>query len=371
MSSSPEIRQDLIHELSWKMSPFAMADGIEILKNVTAETVEISRDLEPDVIDGREMLIRDGFVIYGAMARSNSGKGSILMGVARLFRKDEFLKEILAKKGVDLEIMAFPFAQCARAAMLPEVGIIPQGVRFAEFNVEQTREISQFQWNMMTKTAIPQEAKFKKDAVTFLKRHKKARVILFESSAPLVYPVTSKPPIEVEGFDDNGNSTFYNAALDSRTKKNSFLYLVDRDEKMQDDESTKFRRVVNTDKAKIFGEEIRVLVTLPDGREVDVSALPLEQQEQLRTVLSFSMAPPEAMRRFDKTQDDLEIELYNKDLIEFPNDQSYYEFLRKKLNERVTIVKNPYLPGTKTYDLEYLLNNPIAKAYPAILQKSV
>jgi hypothetical protein len=342
-----------------------MTDGIEVVLNIRDENPE--RNLEKDYKKMRNKLVSDGFVVIAAMGRGNSGKGSLLMGFSRLFRKDEHLKKLLTKDGSELEILSFPFAHCARAAMLPEVGLVPQGVEFASFDVETTRKISQFQWELIQQYGLIPGAEKKQDLTKALREKKKKRVIMFESSTPLVYPKTNEVPVEVEGLDDNGNSTFYNAALDPRLKSNAYLYLINRDRVFENETLIRFRRSVSEQSDSVFEEDVKLLVTMSDGSEITAQDLSPEVRERLKKMLRISMAPPAALRRFDESLEAVERKLTDEGKISVPTDNEYYQYLKEKAKGRIIIVHNPYFEGAKTYDLDYLVNSVPAILYPQIL----
>lgn len=366
MDIGMEQRAEQTLVLNWQISPFLMTNGLEIVNNVWNENPE--RDLQDDYKEMRDKLMKDGFIVIAAMGRGNSGKGSFLMGLTRLFRRDKYLRDLLGEDGSELEILSFPFAHCARVAMLPEVGIVPEGVEFADFDVATTRRISEFQWSLIEQHGLIPGAKNKQDIVEGLKSKKKKRVVVFESSTPLAYPVGDQTPVEVKGMDDNGNSTFYNAALDRRLESNAYLYLINRDRVFENESLIRFRQGVSAQDDSIFAQDMDILVTLKDGSEIKAKDLPQKDREMLLKVLAISMAPPAALKRFDLSLEKVEEDLTQKGLIAVPRDNEYFQFLKEGTKGGIIIVQNPYLEGPKTYDSEYLVRSVPAILYPQILQ---
>lgn len=355
----------------WEMFPVQMLNRAEVFENITTSG---GQNLEEDYLRIRAQLMQERFAAISVLARSKSGKGGLMMGFSRLFRQDEYLREWAEKLNIKVGVNSVPFALCAEAAKLPRVGLVPPEFASATFERNHLRAISRLQWNLIEQYVIPPKVSNPQELTEYLIAHQQAIVLLVEGSAVLTYPVTESVPVEVEGFDDLGNSTYYNVALDPRLRGLGYFYLIDREKRLaEDQDSSEFRINIHRetpDLKALYDNLTSIVVTLSSGEEVEFRDLPEAEQFRVAAIIKRSTASPGAISRNDQLQDLLIEQLYAKGQISSISDADYYEFLGQRLHlpeGHFNLLQNFWFAGNKSYDSDYLVNNVVVRTYPELL----
>lgn len=384
-----ETSQKMSSELEgWRTNPFKeLKDTGVVLRNLKVPSNCNTKDsdayfwddqhsdlsnLEKAYIDMRSHLIIWGMVIIVTKGRNKAGKGGVNMGLHNLFENDLYLQHELNNHGyISFDKHIFPFAHCAEAAKLEEVGLVRPNLTPSTYSFKDEKNISSLQWKLML-DKLP-EADDADEISEILRRQGKAKVFLVESSTPLALPTTYTSPVNVEGRHDLGSSTFYNATLDERTRKHTFALMVRRGPKIRIDKSSnEFRKEIFADHPNfdlLIGGETRLI---NKEVELNMTTLSFEEQEELQALLKISMAPREAIKKLDRCMNRWLMHLYKKGIISKPNELAYYEFIRQKLHlpgNQCLIPVNNWIPGNKDYLLSYLRSDVI-QMFPKILEQA-
>lgn len=355
-----EAEQSLVME--WGQYPFAYQDGIEILDNATKRG-ERRESMEKQYKRIRDDILTPPFedpTVIATMGPTGSGKGGINMGFYRLLKNDAYLHDALQNSGVRPEIVVVQFALYQQAALLPEQKMRNQYLASPLYNKDHYHGISLLIFDDLQKHVLANRDK------------KRKQILLIESATYTSFPKGKEVPVEVEGID-RGNSVVYNLALDQRTKKRTFLNLLERD--LEVGRRAKDMRNIDPEKMKdedvegFFRGDINYILTFK-GQEISVSDLDLSYQRELLSFIKKAMAPPRVME-----QNDLDLRNIRKK-IGARTDQEYNNLLLQALDfqkndPRSSRIQNPYLLGRKTYDLDYLLDSLPVRLYPGLLPKFI
>lgn len=358
----------------WEMNPFMMLTDSEVYENMRVQTAGGSQDLENLYRYHRVQLTEHRLVIVGARGRSKAAKGSGLMGMARAFRFDEYLREWAQEVGTRVEVIPHLFAHAAEAAKL--VGIVPAEGNPSTYTDKQVGAISRFKFQMVEDFILPKGARNLAEVTQGLIEQSRAIVLLDEASTPAAYPVR-RASFKVRGGPDLGISVQSRYVLDSRTRDVTTLLNIDRDERVKEDRaSSAWRAAVcrkEQDLETIFRGVVKMLVTLETGEEVDVATLSEEEQKKIAIELRGSMAWPEAMSKNDELLDLTIRRLKMGGVLNETTDKAYWQLHRERLElDEISCldVSNRYFAGRKTYDLWYLRNSLARRIYPQLFKMS-
>ena len=302
----PSMRKDMSLVQLWKMDPFAMAEGIEAILHVKVRkpnseefyrTITFQREymrLRDDILNlpdksyyrgDEENLLGGRVVTRAAIGRSGGGRTSILSALRRTLLQDEYLKDELLKKGINLKVITAPFPLFGQAAMVSGVGIVPDTYGQGRFEKPHYAAISKFGLELLDQhvlTDIPDN---------------EVRALFVESSTHATYPVSGELPMGVKGEGDRFNSVVYSLAVDERTRRQYVLYALDRNDAIKD-ESIKFREgtvVTAEDLRAGFSGKVRVIKIDNDGHEIEAQALPEDELRRVALLLNLSRVPAHAI----------------------------------------------------------------------------
>lgn len=329
----------------WKLTPLQQIGGIEVFDNL----ISGEKGMESVYKKIRNDILTPPFdqpTTIGIIGPSGVGKGSVGMGFWRLLKNDLYLHDKAEAQKVSLNLMVVPFALYQQASLLPECqkrfSLLRKNNIYTNGHYQG---ISKLAWK-----DIQEEVLENKDPT-------KKKILLIESASPTSFPQSTEVPVKVMG-KDRGNSVLYNAALDERTRHRAFIFAVLGDPQVQKENQINRSLPPNEEDAISIFRQIHHVYTDRNGEEKDVSDLPDSEQKEVLFFLRKCMAPPQAIM-----QSALDLEKIKHE-IGVKTDREYYKQINKILGgKNFNIVRNPYLLGDKTYDLDYLLKSLPARKY--------
>lgn len=359
---------------SFVQAPFQNMADIEVLENLRIGSRKVGQSLYKDYV--RAPLLERGYSVVGTTTLSGGAKGKVLGDIQAAVRQDPMLEQEFT--GRPLEAKSITFAQAIQVARLPFIAEnfprlhIPPNIPQGTYTPSTYSKFSPIMY-MAGKQYLTHHLE-KVDEGKYLSRDKSILLVVESSahtSAPI--PPVETPPASFVGID-RGNMGLFNLAIDPMTHPVTSIIAIVR--------SFKLRKWVTAYRAKYKPDdpnsievfrEIRHQFTDKTGEKIDVSTLPSEQQLEIVRYLADSTAPPRAIERSDKEFNELVNKLYDK----FSNtsyklssntDVGYYRFLKKVLKVPVIVVRNDYLEGNRTYNLDHFFRNSLLAAmHPEIL----
>lgn len=361
---SPGLEQGM----DMKMHPF-MIDGIEVLEqmNVGERSAEAyyRNSFRPHVLKPPY----DKATFLTASGASGVGKGKFLEGMYRVLMRDKYLRRKLREHGVGLTVLPVPFTLYPHILKLPRfVGTsyaIPSHLGNGQFTPEQYRNSAVVEWRDMQEHIISRQ--YQGQAIVALPEFNLTSYPVFDGERHY-FP---DEPVEVVG-EDRCNSPAFTLALDDRTKDNVFFTYIEADDSITAHAGDWRSRLdpEMKDPGEMFnGEDVIVYSRNHDGKQIEVEVASLEPQAQ-RVVIQFLKkisAPPAAMERIHKMQEDLKARLQEEQRVSRLTSRTLYEYSAYVLavQHMARIVRNQhFLKGRRTYDLDFFLQSLQAQIYP-------
>lgn len=359
---------------SFVQAPFAHMVDIEVLENLRIGTRKVGQSFYKDYV--RAPLQERGYSVVGTITLSGGAKGKVLGDIQSAVNQDLLLdKEFSGRR---LEAKSITFAQAIQVARLPFMAEnfpelhIPSGIPQGKYTPSTYSKFSPIMYMAARKYLA---RNLDRDEEGTYRSRDRNILLLVESSAHTSAPIppVQTPPVSFAGID-RGNMGLVNLAVDPITHPVTSIIAVVR--------SAQLREWVTSYRAKYDPADpgsvevfraVKHQFTDKDGEKVDVSTLPHTQQIELVRYLADSTAPPRAIERSDNEFKDLVNKLYDMYAntpykLSSNTDISYYGFLRKVLKVPVVVVRNDYIEGNRTYNMDHLFRNSLLAAmHPEIL----
>ena len=365
----------------WELAPTQMIDGLEVFNNMKKPNIAggDGAPIEEDYKEIRKVVIRDGFAIVGAFAPHKLGKGGLVGSLDRLARGDRYLNSRMGRGDTKRQFLTvpLPLAQCIQACKIADV---PE-----QFSIGPGKEAThnylaaQLQRYMMLNilTGGDPSIRTREDLILSLKDRQKAYLFLLEGSIPVIDPIPfenrdGEMDINYSGITDQISGVL-RAGVDPMTRDNMFTYTIEEDPLVRDDiDSNNLRAQLqkhDEHREEIFASQTVPVITI-GGKDIEISKLPLEQQQYYLRVMRGSMATPEIIKRDAQWMDYWVGFLWQNGVIPEPSVNAYYQHLRIATGqspERFVTITNTYFEEPKRYYMNYLVDSGVAREYPDVI----
>ncbi len=355
-----EIGRYLIQE--HRMDPIHAADGVEVLLN-TKDTRARGKNKGLDKFF-RDVLvpsvIKNPLTIVAATGRSGLGKGRFLMGVGRNIDANMYLSQELGDKRP--RIVSSPYVTAWRTAQVhPELGIMKANVVVGTIDRQSSINISRFELKSLVKHVIEPQQQETDEHI----------LLLVEASTPTALPKNKEVPVGItdESPNDRGVSVIFNLARDPRTRDNTYIFAMDREEDVQE-KNMRDRNSLPASYAKpgrAYSEHEQAWVLNSQGELVDESLLSPGEKREYEDRKGLSRAPGYSIPRINTEMDKFEEKVLGR---RPDNDRPFYRLMQEKLelpDSRFYIVRNSYFDQITTADDRYFTSwNLFYNLYPDI-----